>query len=64
MDSRKGGERMIDQTLGLAAGFLALALWGGGIYIAFNILCNLWDAHQRGMKRLRAYDQRTAQLNK
>ena len=58
MEKDDQGERMIDQTLGLAAGFLALALWGGGIYLAFNILCNLWDAHQRGMARLRRYDAR------
>ena len=49
---------MIDQTLGLVAGFLALTIWGGGIYIAFNIVCNLYEAHRRGMARVRAYDKR------
>ncbi len=40
----------------LVGGLVGLALWGGGIYIAFNIVCNLWDAHQRGLARVRIYD--------
>ena len=53
-----GRDAMMTTLVELAAGFLALALWGGGIYIAFNILCNLWDAHQRGLARVRKYDAR------
>lgn len=47
---------MITTAIELAVGFIGLALWGGGIYIAFNIVCNLWDAHQRGLARVRIYD--------
>jgi hypothetical protein len=53
---------MIDQAAQLFLGLATLFLYGGGIWVTFAILCNLWDAHCRGMARVRAYDQR--QLNR
>ena len=50
-----GGDAMTI-LIELVGGLVGLALWGGGIYIAFNIVCNLWDAHQRGLARVRIYD--------
>jgi hypothetical protein len=52
------------QIITLGVSLIALTLWSGAIYLTFTAICSLWDAHQRGMKRLRAYDRRTAQLNK
>jgi len=47
---------MIGQMITLALSLLALALWGGGIWIAFSLVCRLWDFHLAGMARVRAYD--------
>jgi len=50
---------MIGQMITLALSFLALVLWGGGIYLVFSLACRLWDFHLAGMARVRAYDKRT-----
>jgi hypothetical protein len=43
----------------LALSFLALVIWGGGIFLVFEGVCRLWDFHVAGMARVRAYDKRT-----
>ena len=47
---------MIGQMMTLAVAFLALALWGGGIYLVFALICKAYDFHLAGMARVRAYD--------
>jgi len=49
---------MISQMMTLAVAFLALALWGGGIYLVFALICKAYDFHLAGMARVRAYDLR------
>ena len=44
-------------TLGLS--LIALAIWGGGFFLLIEGVSRLWDFHQKGMARVRAYDQRT-----
>jgi len=55
---RKGCALMIGQMITLALSFLALVLWGGGIYLVFSLVYRLWDFHNAGMARVRAYDLR------
>jgi hypothetical protein len=49
------------QIITLCVSLIALTLWSGLIYLTFAAIFALWDAHQRGMQRLRAYDRRMAQ---
>lgn len=34
-----------------------VCLFGSGLLISYGLV-NLWDAHKRGMERVKAYDER------
>jgi len=44
--------------IALALSFLALVLWGGGVFLVFALVCKAWDFHLAGLARVRAYDLR------
>jgi hypothetical protein len=44
--------------IALALSFLALVIWGGGIFLVFALICKAYDFHLAGMARVRAYDKR------
>lgn len=49
----------MSEILTLGVSLIALAIWGGGIFLVFEIVSRFWGFHQKGMARVRAYDQRT-----